>query len=103
MLNIPKEYLDLNNDFGFTAVDEDEVTDPIITSVVSTTEQQLKARIAEIQAEHQKQLLGVEKIIMPLLVNLLKDADTKEYIKWPNRKVPIETAIEKILDITRNQ
>ena len=102
MLNIPKEYLELTNDFGFTAVDEDEVTDPIITSVVSTTEQQLKVKIDEIQSQHKQELLKVEKIIMPLLVNLLKDADTKEYIKWPNRKIPIETAIEKILDITRN-
>lgn len=99
---IPKEYLDLTNDFGFTVVDEDEVTDPIITNVVTTTEQQLKARMDEIEAEHKKQLLNVEKLIMPLLVNLLKDAETKEYIKWPNRKVPIETAIEKILDITRS-
>lgn len=102
-MKIPQEYLNLNNDFGFTAVDEDEVTDPVVTSAVSTSEQQLKARIAEIEASHKKELLNVEKIIMPLLVNLLKDADTKEYIKWPNRKVPIETAIEKILDITRNQ
>ena len=101
MVNIPKEYLELGNDFGFTAVDEEEVTDPIITSVVSTTEQQLKARIAEIEKAHDNELLSVEKIIMPLLVNLLKDADTKEYIKWPNRKVPIESAISKILDITR--
>lgn len=103
MVNIPKEYLELSNDFGFTAVDEDEVTDPIITNVVSTTEQQLNAKITEIESEHKSQLLSVEKLIMPLLVNLLKDADTKEYIKWPNRKIPIETAIEKILNITRNQ
>lgn len=103
MANIPKEYLDLSNDFGFTAVDEDEVTDPIITSVVSTTENQLKLKIEEINNKHKQELSKVEKIIMPLLVNLLKDADTKEYIKWPNRRIPIETAIEKILDITRNQ
>jgi hypothetical protein len=102
MVNIPKEYLELGNDFGFTAVDEEEVTDPIITNVVSSTDQQLKIKIAEIEAEYKQQLKNVEKLIMPLLVNLLKDADTKEYIKWPNRKVPIETAIEKILTITRN-
>lgn len=102
MVNIPKEYLELGNDFGFTAVDEEEVTDPIITNVVSSTDQQLKIKIAEIEAEYKQQLNNVEKLIMPLLVNLLKDADTKEYIKWPNRKVPIETAIEKILTITRN-
>lgn len=90
MVNIPKEYLDLRNDFGFTAVDEDEVAEPIVTDVKTSTEEQLKAR-----------LLEVEKLIMPLLVNLLKDADTKEYIKWPNRKDPLEKAIERILLITR--
>jgi len=89
-MTIPKEYLDLSNDFGFTAVDEGEVTEPIITDVKSSTEEQLR-----------KKLLEVEKLVMPLLVNLLKDADTKEYIKWPNRKPVIEKQIEKILAITR--
>ena len=88
---IPKEYMDLSNDFGFTAVDEDEVTEPIITDVKSTTEETLKNK-----------LLEVEKLIMPLLVNLVKDSETKEYIKWPNRKPIIEKQIEKILSITRS-
>lgn len=90
MANIPREYLDLSNDFGFTAVDEDEVTEPIITNVKTATVEELRGK-----------LLEVEKLIMPLLVNLLKDADTKEYIRWPNRKEVIEKQIEKILLITR--
>jgi hypothetical protein len=90
MTNIPREYLDLSNDFGFTAVDEDEVTEPIITNVKSATVDELRSK-----------LLEVEKLIMPLLVNLLKDADTKEYIRWPNRKDVIEKQIERILLITR--
>lgn len=87
---IPKEYLDLTNDFGFTAVDEEEVAEPIVTDVKTATVEELKSR-----------LLEVEKLVMPLLVNLLKDADTKEYIKWPNRKAVIEKQIEKILSVTR--
>lgn len=87
---IPKEYLDLSNDFGFTAVDEEEVAEPIVTDVKSATVEELKAK-----------LLEVEKLIMPLLVNLLKDSETKDYIKWPNRKPVIEKQIEKILAITR--
>lgn len=90
MANIPREYLDLSNDFGFTAVDEDEVTEPIITNVKSATVEELRSK-----------LLEVEKLVMPLLVNLLKDADTKEYIRWPNRKEVIEKQIERILKITR--
>lgn len=91
MSRIPSEYLDLSNDFGFTAVDEDEVSEPIVTDVKQSTTDELKSKL------HQ-----VEKLIMPLLVNLLKDADTKEYIKWPNRKAVIEGQIEKILRITRS-
>lgn len=91
MSRIPSEYLDLSNDFGFTAVDEDEVSEPIVTDVKQSTTDELKSKL------HQ-----VEKLIMPLLVNLLKDADTKEYIKWPNRKTVIEGQIEKILRITRS-
>jgi len=89
-MSIPKEYLDLSNDFGFTAVDEEEVAEPIVSDVKTATVEELKAK-----------LLQVEKLIMPLLVNLLKDADTKDYIKWPKRKPIIEKQIEKILAITR--
>jgi hypothetical protein len=88
--NIPKEYLDLTNDFGFTAATEEELTEPIVTDVRAATVEELKAK-----------LLEVEKLVMPLLVNLMKNPD-KEYIKWPNRKPVIEAQIQKILTITRN-
>jgi len=88
--NIPKEYLDLSNDFGFTAATEEELTEPIVTDVRAATVEELKMR-----------LLEVEKLVMPLLVNLLKNPE-KEYIKWPNRKPVIEAQIEKILQVTRS-
>ena len=91
MARIPSEYLDLSNDYGFTAVDEDEVSEPIVTDVKQSTNDELKSKL------HQ-----VEKLVMPLLVNLLKDADTKEYIKWPDRRPIIEGQIEKILRIIRS-
>ena len=87
---IPKEYLDLTNDFGFTTATEEEVTEPMLTDVRAATVEELKAK-----------LLEVEKLVMPLLVNLMKNPD-KEYIKWPNRVPVIEKQIEKILTITRN-
>lgn len=89
--SIPKEYLDLSNDFGFTTATEEEVTDPIITDVKAATVEELRAK-----------LLEVEKMVMPLLVNLMKNPE-KEYIKWPNRVPVIEQQIQKILSITRNQ
>jgi len=88
--NIPKEYLDLSNDFGFTTATEEEVTEPIVTDVRAATVEELK-----------KRLLEVEKMVMPLLVNLMKNPE-KEYIKWPNRVPVIEQQIQKILSITRS-
>ena len=87
---IPKEYLEINNDFGFTTATEEEVTEPMLTDVRAATVEELKAK-----------LLEVEKLVMPLLVNLMKNPD-KEYIKWPNRVPVIEKQIEKILTIMRN-
>ena len=42
----------------------------------------------------------LEKIIMPLLVNLLKTKD-KEYIYWANRGPQVQATIDKVLAITR--
>ena len=91
MAKIPLEYLDLSNDFGFTAVDESEVADPIVTEVASSA-----------QNTSQQKLQAVEKLILPLLVNLMKNPE-KEYIHWPNRVPLIEKQVEKILAITRAQ
>lgn len=72
-------------DFGFTAVSEDDIIDPTLT----TQTEDLKLR-----------LQSVEKMILPLLQNLMKNPE-KEMIKWPNRKEIIEKQIEKLLKITR--
>jgi hypothetical protein len=97
-MKIPQEYLDMTNDFGFTAVDDDEVAEPIVESYKSASDKS----IDELAKSAQGKLLDVERLIMPLLVNLLKDAETKHYIKWPNRKAPIERFMEKLLTITRS-
>ena len=87
---IPIEYLDLSNDFGFTAVHENDVVDPLITEVKTTAD-----------ADTKQKLSTVEKLILPLLVNLMKNPD-KDYIHWPNRVPLIEKQIERILAITRS-
>jgi hypothetical protein len=86
---IPLEYLDLNNDFGFTAVHETDLTEPILTEVKSFADTEVKQK-----------LQTLEKLIMPLLVNLMKNPE-KDYIHWPNRVPLIEKQIERILAITR--
>ena len=54
------------------------------------------------EADVRSRLIDVEKLIMPLLVNLLKSAD-KDYIHWPNRKDKIQAQIDKLLQMTRGE
>ena len=82
---IMAEYGD--NDFGFSAVSEEEYN--AVIAEKDETVEEYKARLAQ-----------VEKIIMPFLTNLLKTAD-KPYINWPNRKPILESQIQKILTLTR--
>jgi len=81
---IPKEYLDAEFDFGFTTED----TQGIISTHEATVD------------EYKQKLKAVEKLIIPLLVNLMKNPDV-DTIKWPGRAPIIEKQIEKILAITR--
>jgi hypothetical protein len=76
-----------DNDFGFSAVSEEEYN-AVIAEKDETVE------------EYKARLVQVEKIILPFLTNLLKTAD-KPYINWPNRKPILEAQIQKILTLTR--
>jgi hypothetical protein len=86
---ILKEYENIqdDDDFGFSAVSEDEHNQVINQS--AETVEAYKAKLAE-----------MEKLIIPFLTKLLKTAD-KEYIYWPNRRPAIEKQIEKILKLSR--
>ena len=82
---IMAEYGD--DDFGFTAIDEEEYN-----AVIAEKEETVD--------EYKTRLKEVEKIILPFLTKLLKTAD-QPIIKWPNRKATLETQIQKILNLTR--
>lgn len=82
---IMKEYGE--DDFGFTATDEEEYNS--IIAKKDDTVEEYKARLAE-----------VEKLVLPFLTKLLKTAD-QPIIKWPNRKPILESQIQKILNLTR--
>jgi len=82
---IMKEYGD--DDFGFTATDEEEYN--AVIAEKDDTVEEYKARLAE-----------VEKLVLPFLTKLLKTAD-QPIIKWPNRKPILESQIQKILNLTR--
>jgi hypothetical protein len=101
---IPKEYM--NYDFGFTGVSEDDYKSQIssVETKVKTESaqqiQQIESEKDRLQAELTEKVEDLEKIIMPLLVNLLKTSD-KEYIYWPNRKDTVQDQIDRVLAITR--
>ena len=76
------------NDFGFTAMDADElasVDTKIIEKTTSATEVIEK----------------MDNFIRPLLENLMKDSD-KEYIYWPNRTEILQKKIEELNLIQEN-
>lgn len=84
---ILKEYQSLDDDFGFSAVSEEEYN-----SVVNKT--------AETADDYKSRLTELEKMIIPFLQKLHSTGD-KEYIYWPNRKPVIEKQMERILKLTR--
>ena len=55
---------------------------------------------ARVQSAHKKQMQAVEKLILPLLKNLMKNPET-ETIKWPNREEAIKAQMNKITNITK--
>lgn len=78
-------------DFGFTAMDEDEL------SVVQETTQQL-TQVTTTAQSTQERLDALYNAVAPLLNNLKANPE-KEYIYWPNRTGKIEEFEAKLLDI----
>ena len=119
--------IDMNFDFGFTTVDEDEVQE-IETAVQervakaaghetgaleakmdkllklreddSSYQLLFEKRKAELEEVYKEQMKKVEKLILPLLHNLMKNPEN-EYIKWPGRTTIVQKQINKIVAITR--
>lgn len=107
-----------DNDFGFSAVDEEEylksltVTTPVAPAAsedVKKLEEKLDSLLSKVDIDEHKRLVeieirerlkSVENMILPLLQNLAKNPE-KVYIKWPNRKEIVEKQIEKFLSLTR--
>ena len=134
------------NDFGFTAVDQDElktktgedasiskeVADQLKAVAASSAGQANSAQIEELDSkvdlltklisnslseldDHKDNLIAIdtkkeldfkdrlidcEKLILPLLQNLMKNEE-KEYIYWPNRRAIIQSQIDRLQKITR--
>ena len=77
--------LDDDFDFGFTTVSEDVF-------------QQAEAVVQEGSAKAE----AMYKAVLPLLNNLIKDADKNAYIHWPNRAEKIEAFKKRLLTIVNS-
>jgi hypothetical protein len=78
-------------DFGFTAVDEDELT---AVKALRTTANEVASTAEDTQTKLDK----LYNAITPLLNNLKANPE-KEYILWPNRTEKIEAFENKLFDI----
>ena len=92
---LAKQYAIQEDDFGFSAVSEEEYN-----SVINKATSEL-SKVASTVDDYKERLLELEKMIVPFLTKLHSTGD-KEYIYWPNRKPAIEKQIEKILSLTRD-
>jgi hypothetical protein len=84
---------DANEDFGFSAVSEDE-----LKSLERQLQQQVEQKEQELSLTsktYKEKLEALYKLIMPLLMNLQKDSD-KEYIYWPDRTKKMTTFIARV-------
>ena len=114
-------------DFGFSAVDADELgeivspsktaeavgkvevqsnhvlerLDTIQTMLTLEVDARKKELEEKYQEKNQQVFKNLEKMIIPLLKNLMKNPE-KEYIYWPKRTEKIQKQIDKILEITRS-
>ena len=64
---------------------------------------ELEERKKDINLKYKSRMLAIEKLIIPLIENLQKDGNTKEYIRWPNRIPILEAQKEKIIQVTRSE
>jgi len=70
---------------------------------MSTVIKEIEERKKDINLKYKARMLAIEKLILPLIQNLQKDGETKEYIKWPNRTAILEAQKTKILQVTRSE
>ena len=119
--------IDMNYDFGFTTVDEDEVQEfetavqEKVAKAVGHESGALESKIdelikmrkddnsyqvlfekrkSELEDVYKDQMKKLEKLVLPLLYNLMKNPEN-EYIKWPNRTTIVQKQINKFVAITR--
>lgn len=74
---------------------------PDSTDELAVLLDEVDARNAQMRAECKGKLQEVERLILPLLQNLMKNPE-KPYILWANRSERIAAQIDKITAVTRS-
>jgi len=120
--DIPEEYTNNAFDFGFTAADENELGNLLGADAETASVDEIldiQNKLSQIIAMHstcegttavkteyenlmKAKMLEVEKIVIPLLVNLKKNKN-KDYLYWPGgqREAQCNLQVEKLLNVTR--
>ena len=73
------------------------------SSDMTSLAKELEERKKDIDLKYKSRMLAIEKLIIPLIENLQKDGNTKEYIRWPNRIPILEAQKQKIVQVTRSE
>ena len=72
-----------------------------LTDSMRVLSDEMADRKEELNDKWSARMNQVEDLILPLLTNLAKDGDKREWIKWPNRTDILNSQIDKIKAVTR--
>jgi len=80
-----------------------------LSASVGESEQNIRSIIDEVEERKEQlqqifknRMIEIEKLVLPLLYNLMKNPD-KEYILWPNRTDALNKQIAKIISVTKSE
>ena len=82
-----------NEDFGFSAVSEDELK--ALEKRLAEDVKQKSKQLEDIETTYKGKLEQLYKAVMPLLHNLAANPE-KEYIYWPNRTEKVKGFIDRV-------
>ena len=72
-----------------------------LTDSMRVMSDEMSDRKEELNDKWSTRMNEVEGLILPLLQNLAKDGDKREWIRWPNRTDILNSQIDKIKEVTR--
>ena len=72
-----------------------------LTDSMRVLSDEMNDRKEELNDKWGTRMNEVEELILPLLKNLAKDGDVREWIRWPGRTDILNSQIDKITAVTR--